>query len=152
MIKIIDNIINDIYNTSPDYHNQHIHIAVYPLKNASVIMAFVDSKTTRYKQLYKQLRKMNNDDQLAAINFIIHRYTENVFLSKEIDAETLNNPAFKIICQQGDILKMTVCDYLNMANGTRMVEAVVPSFSLSNRGKIPNLLSEKYALHNSTHN
>ena len=31
-----DNVINDIYNMSPDYHTKDIHIAVFPLEKTSI--------------------------------------------------------------------------------------------------------------------
>ena len=41
--------INDIYNTSPDYHIKAVHICVFPLEKSSVIMMFIDSKDKRYR-------------------------------------------------------------------------------------------------------
>ena len=77
-----DDIINDIYNMSPDYHTKEIHIAVFPLEQESVIMLFIDARDNRYRKFYRQLNKLPLEEQLSAINYIIFSYSENVYISE----------------------------------------------------------------------
>lgn len=75
-----DDVINDIYNMSPDYHTKEIHIAVFPLEQESIIMLFIDARDKRYRKFYKQLNKLPLEEQLSAINYIIFSYSENVYM------------------------------------------------------------------------
>lgn len=134
-----DNVINNIYNCSPTYHTEDIHIAVFPLEAASVILAFVDTKSKRYRQFYKQLNRLSEEDQLAAINYIIHSYSENVFLSKNIDEKVMKDRAFLDVCRKsGEMISFDLFqDVLSKA---------VEEYSLSKRNTIPNLLSKENQL------
>ena len=134
-----DNIINDVYNYSPNYHTKDIHIAIFPLAKCSAIIGFVDSQITRYRSFYKQLRKLQPDDQLSAINYIIHSYAENVFLSKAISKDVLQSKCFKDVCQKSSIAS-------SVNPNKNPISSLISEFSLSKRSSFPNLLSEDYAL------
>lgn len=135
-----DRVVNDIYNLSPDYHTKDIHVAVFPLESSSVVMLFIDSRDKRYRKFYRQLKKLEPDDQLAAVNYIVHAYTENVFLSKKINEKALRDPRFRDVCQKaGDFLSSNPF-------ASDALPTAVREFSLSNRNSIPNLLNRKYAL------
>lgn len=135
------NIINDIYNLSTDYHPKDLHIAVFPLENTSVILLFIDSRVKAYRRFYRQLNKLELSEQLAAINFIIHSYTENVFLSKSIPLEVLNDENFRKVCQKDSYLISTTP---NQQPDRKSFAA--QEFSLNKRNTIPNLLSKEFAL------
>ncbi len=134
-----DNMINNIFDLRQEYRVEEIHLAVFPLENTSVIFMFVKSGTKKYRKFYKQLNKLDLADQLSAINYIILSYSENVFLSKEIDAKVFENEKFLDTCQ-----KTLVC----MGHGTpkEEISAAISEYSLKKRNQIPNLLSEHYAL------
>lgn len=135
-----DKVVNDIYNLSPDYHTKDIHVAIFPLESSSVVMLFIDSRDKRYRKFYRQLKKLEPDDQLAAVNYIVHAYTENVFLSKKINEKALRDPFFRDVCQKaGDFLSSNPF-------ASDALPTAVREFSLSNRNSIPNLLSREYAL------
>ena len=138
-----DNVINDIYNMSPDYHTKEIHIAVFPLEKTSVVMMIVDSREKRYRKFYRQLKNLSQQEQLSAINYIIFSYSENVFISKNIGDEVLKNKYFLETCQKCDI---AVSDY--PCGDT--LQAAIREFSLSKRKDVPNLLSPQYALRGKT--
>lgn len=134
-----DNVINDIYNMSPDYHTKDIHIAVFPLEKTSIVMMIVDSREKRYRKFYKQLKKLPLQEQLSAINYIIFSYSENVFISKNIGDKVLKNKYFLEACQKCNV---AVSDY---PFGDAL-SAAIREFSLSKRKDVPNLLSAQYAL------
>lgn len=134
-----DNVINDIYNMSPDYHTKEIHIAVFPLEKTSVVMMIVNSREKRYRKFYRQLNKLSLEEQLSAINYIIFSYSENVFISKDLGDEVLKDKNFLETCQKCNI---AVSDY---PFGDAL-PAAIRDFNLSKRKDVPNLLSRKYAL------
>lgn len=134
-----DEVINDIFNMSPDYHLQNIHFMVLPLESSSIVMLFVESRTRRYRKFYRQLRKLSLDEQLSVINYMIFLYSENVFVSKKLEDTVKNNEAF-----------LDVCKTLSNAQAPRYFEdaltAAIREFSLSRRNTIPNFLSKEYSL------
>ena len=134
-----DDVINDIYNMSPDYHTKEIHIAVFRLEQESIIMLFIDARDKRYRKFYKQLNKLPLEEQLSAINYIIFSYSENVYISKSIDESILTNEHFVATCQKSSIATASH-PFGNALN------AAVAEFSLSKRNEIPNLLSEEFRL------
>lgn len=133
------NVINDIYNFSPDYKTESIHVAVFPLETQSVVMMFIEQGKKRYRKFYKQLQKLSLEEQLAAINYIIFAYTENVFLSIDVAEKMQKNHRFMDTC------RMTTDYQATTLFGDPLVTAV-KNFSLSNRNTIPNLLSKEYAI------
>lgn len=133
------NVINDIYNMSPDYHTKEIHIAVFPLATKSVVLMFIDSREKRYRKFYRQLKKLPLDEQLATINYIILSYSENVFLSKAISDDVLRNKQFLDVCEKCNIA-------VSGSPFNDALQTAIAEYSLSNRNKIPNLLSAEYAL------
>lgn len=133
-------IVNNIYNMSPDYCTQDLHICVFPLENSSVIMMFIDSKYKRYRSFYKKFNKLSLEKRLGIINYIIFLYTEEMFLSKEIDSDVLNNKNLQ------DISKQTTIAMTINADDKEAIEEAKKVYDLSNWHTIPNLLSAEYKL------
>lgn len=130
-------IINDIYNTSPNYKIQDVHICVFPLEKSSVIMMFVDSKNKRYRSFYKQFKKLKLNDKLAAINYIIFSYSEDVFINKKVSVEVLKHKGLIDVSRNSfDILSTT----LNFDTSAVIRE----NLDFSKMNAIPNLLLEEY--------
>lgn len=134
-----DNIVNNIFSFSSTDYIENINIAVFPLKSSSVILAFVEKTNTRYKEFFKQLNNLSLEDQLASINYIIFANTENVFVHRSLYELVNENEYFRDVC------KLTFDYKSNYANPNPYGQAM-KEFSLSNRHKIPNLLSKEYAL------
>lgn len=134
-----DGIINNIYLASANYHIENIHICVYPLKETSIVMAFVAHGCRRYSKFEKQLQKLTVDDQLATINYIVFSNTENVYMNRKLADKLQNDSTFKEICS-------LTGDYTIHAQNPDPLTQAINEFSLSRRTQIPNLLSKDYAL------
>ncbi len=132
-------VINNIYDHSPGYKTQDIHICVFPLKGSSVIFMFIDEESIRYRAFYKQFRKLSIDDQLAIVNFIIISYSEDYFISKKIPEEVINDKRITYTAQKSTIA-------LSDSPFSNPIEKAGQYFDLSNFTDIPNLLCAKYAL------
>lgn len=134
-----EQIINNIYNETPEYKIKYIHISVFPLKEKSVILLFIEDGEKRYRKFYKKLNALPVEDQLAAINYLIFSYTEDVFLHPDILSMVQSNSAFMDVCRKStDVEAYSVIE--------DPLPAMVKEFSLSQRTTIPNLLSSEYAL------
>lgn len=131
--------INNIYNFSEQYHMASIHVAVFPLNKTSVVLLFVESNTKRYRKFIRQLNKLDAEDQLAAINYMIFSYTENTFLNPTVYAKVKKDDKFMEVCRRTGIAQTAVGFY-------NPIEVAVDEFSFSKRSTIPNLLSKEYAL------
>lgn len=142
MVMVCDfenNVINDIYNMSPDYLTKEIHIAVFSLEQESIVMLFIDARDKRYRKFYKQLNGLPLEEQLSAINYIIFSYSENVYISKDIDESVIANEQFISTCQKSSIA-------IASHPFGNALDSAIAEFSLSKRNEIPNLLSEKFRL------
>lgn len=101
-------IINNIYNSSPNYRIQHIHINILPLKTETAIVMFIEDGDTRYRQFYKKFNKLKLEDQLATLTLIMFLYSEDMYFSKSIEKEVCES---KALCEAGkagqDIVPLT---------------------------------------------
>ena len=132
-------VINDIYNPSPNYEIRNINICVFPMQNESVIMLFIEDGDKRYRKFYKQFNKLDLDNQLAALTFILFAYSEEVYYSKTIKPELLSHPEMTLVVQSGQ-------DIMSTTQHFNPYEQIKSRFDLLRRRDIPNLLSEKYKL------
>ena len=133
------NIINDIYNESPDYEIKNIHICVFPLKAETAIIMFIDEGDKRYRKFIKQFRKLTLVDQLAALTFIMFAYSEDIYFSKSIENDVKRSQALCMTSRSSqDIFSLSPkIDGLNL---------IKDNYDLNKRHSIPNLLLEKYKL------
>lgn len=136
-----DSIVNNIYSQEQKYRIKAIHISVFPLKSTSAILLFIEDGVKRYRKFYRSLRKLPNDDQLAAINYLVFSYTENVFMNPTTHKELRKNDLFMDMCRKSTDFRSHTPFPLDDP-----LEAAVKEFSLSKRNEIPNLLSREYAL------
>lgn len=133
------NIINYIYNTSPDYKVKSIHLCVFPLESHTAIIMFADSENKRYRKFIKQFNRLTHDDKLAALTFIMFAYSEDIFFAKQIQQIVTDNPA---LCEASRSSQDVLSSYL----GVDPYEVIRENYDLSKRHSIPNLLSEEYKL------
>ena len=133
------NIINHIYNSSPDYEIRNINICVFPLQNESIIMMFIEDGDKRYRNFYKQFNKLTLEHQLAAITFILFAYSEEVYFSKAIKETLVSHHEMTQIAQSGQNILSTTRNF-------DPYEQIRSRYDLSKHVTIPNLLSEKFKL------
>jgi len=136
-----DGLINDLYNFNTDYKMKEIHIAVFPLAQKSVVLAFVEDGEKRYRKFCRQLKKLSEEDQLAAINYILFSYSENIFLNPEVQRSLKSDEVFMDICRKSTDFTSSFPVLFEDPLKRAMKE-----FSLSRRHEIPNLLSKEFAL------
>lgn len=134
-----DNLINDVYNSDPNYETSHIHIMVLPLEDTSVALAFIKDGDKKYKRFYKQLRKLPLNEQLATINYILFSNTENIFMNPTVAEKFMNDESLLDVCRK-------TCDYVATPFYVDPIGKAIKEFSLSQRNSIPNFLSQEFAL------
>lgn len=129
-------IINNYFNHAKKYKMEYLHIAVFPLKEATAVVVLIDPESTRYEQFEKFLSGTTLDRRLEIINRIIMLYTEDYFLSKQLSEETIKSLA--------DVAK-TLPDIFTF-NARISVKNAVKDYDLRRDICIPNLLSRDYAV------
>lgn len=134
-----DGIINNIYNFSEQYHMESIHVAILPLEKTSIVLLFVESGVNRYRKFIKQLNKLEAEDQLAAINYMIFSYIENTFLCPSVYNKVKRDTIFMEVCRRTTNVE-TPFPFINP------IDMAIEEFSFSKRNTIPNLLSREYAI------
>lgn len=132
-------LINNIYNLSENYHLEFLHLAVFPLKESSIILAFVEQGKKRYRKFFKELHKLPKEEQLSVINYIVFSYTENVFLNPDTAAKLSTNEQFMKICKK-------YVDVISPVMFSDPLPTAISEFSLCQHTSIPNLLSSQYSL------
>ena len=123
-----DSIVNNIYSQEQKYRIKAIHVSVFPLKSTSAILLFIEDGVKRYRKFYRSLRKLPNDDQLAAINYLVFSYTENVFMNPTTHKELRKNDLFMDMCRKSTDFRSHTPFPLDDP-----LEAAVKEFSLSKR-------------------
>ncbi len=133
------NIINNIYNMSPKYKVKNINICVFPLQNETAVFMFIENGDKRYRNFYRQFNKLDIDDRLLALTYIMLSYSEEVCFSKQINKEIFSNEQLqKISRNTSEILSPTpFVDPILVAKD---------AYDLSKRKLIPNLLLKKYKI------
>ncbi len=122
---------------SIDYHTQDIHICIFPLKESSIVMMFLDTRSKRYRKFYKQLEKLSYVDKLAAVNYIVFCYSEDIYIHKGIDVAVINDKKL-VEASRKTTMALSPLPIFNP------LEAANDNFDLSRRNEVPNLLLAKY--------
>ena len=133
------NLINNIYNRSPEYVVRNIHISILPLKAETIIVMFIEEGDKRYRRFYKQFNKLELEDKLSALTYIIFLYSEDMYFSKTIEKEITEN---QTLCNAG----RTTQEMFSFTPFFDPFEKLRESHDLSKRHEIPNLLSDKYRI------
>lgn len=137
-------IINNVYNDSKKYNLESLNICIFPLKGRTAIILFHKKQFTRYQEFVCQFNKLNENDKLSLINFIIFQYSEDIFISKKINDEVLNNQSLINTAKSTLTSFSTICD--TYERQTALLELAKNNFNLKKHSTIPNLLDEKFKI------
>jgi hypothetical protein len=125
-------VINNVFVKDPKYKVPTLHVAVFPLKTGSIVALFIDKHEKRYRPFYKQFAKLTEEEQLAAINYIIFSLSEDVYLSKKVHDAISGDEMLK---------KINGLTSIQFSTSPEMnPELIKKNFSFSHMGSIPNFL------------
>jgi hypothetical protein len=125
--------INNVFNKSNGYVIQPLHVSIFPLKDETVVMLFIEKNHNRYRQFYRALRKLPLEKKLAALNYMVFCLTEDVYLSKQLSEDYMKNEDFR------RVVGLT-STHLS-ANPGVTEECIDNSFSFKKMDLIPNFLT-----------
>lgn len=87
--------INDVFVTPENNRIQSLHLCVFPLSESSVVLAFYHKRNKKYRYLLHQFNSSSEERKLEFINYLVFKYTENYFISKEIQQTVLESVVLK---------------------------------------------------------
>ncbi len=139
VVDLDGKLINDIYCQDPKYKVEELHICVFPLENSTIVMMFIDSTDKRYRSFYKKFNTLSLKEQLSIINYIIFLYSEEMFLSKDLSNEVLQNQNLLYASKQTGL---AVSKNYNMD----AIKEAKKIYDLSRASEVPCLLDQKYKI------
>ena len=139
-INVVSDFNGDLINNPylDSKKQQMLFVCVFPLKKESVVIIFTDKNKRHYSTFIKQFKKLNLENKLKSILFMMFAYSENFFISKNIKADLIND---KKIMEIAKFLTLNV----NAPRSIAIKEALL-QFKLSNAFELENYLDEKYSL------
>lgn len=134
------NSVNKLNIMDKNYRVKNMYVCIYPMAAYSEVIVFIDERDSgRYRNFYKQLRSLDLSSQLQAIIYILFMCSEEMFVSKNISNDVLENPILREIARQSSTAKVP-------NKNTDTTAELNKTFSLSNMYDLPNLLSKNFAL------
>lgn len=124
--------INNVYNKNSKYKIQSLHVSVFPLESATIVMLFIDKNDKRYRKFYKHFKKLNREDKLATVNYIIFSLSEDVYMSKDVHDSFIDNDQLK------RITGLTSINFSDVPGGDSQL--LKENFDFSEMNSIPNFL------------
>lgn len=82
------NLVTDTYNTSEDIIVKHMHLCMFPLVSGSVVFAFYHEDDIEYDSFAEQFSKLEEEEQLAILSYIVYGYCEDMFFAKKFPHRT----------------------------------------------------------------
>lgn len=142
-------LINDLHCLKDSYKTKEIYICVFPLKEKTIILMFIDSDSKRYRTFYKKFKKLDENEKLEVINYIMFLYSENIFISPKVKGILEKDEKLKEITEKTSNILKNPLEILLEDNAEMQKEQrnyLCEEYRLDNREKITNLLEEKYKL------
>ena len=129
-------------NDNFDYRHrtQSMHIAVFPLHDETIVLAFYDKLDKKYQALHKQMTTKSLEDNLEFINYVIFEYTSNVFLSKSAFEIIKTNRSLQVTAAENNGLPNLGQDIYTWDD----LEIMKQLYQGPNLTNLPNFLSSKY--------
>lgn len=138
-----DEMINNVFNLDPSYKMKRLYINIFPLKDNTIIMLFVENNDKRYRKFRKQFNNLSFREQIKIINYIIFLYSDDIYISPMINESVFNDTELKRVF--GKMPNYEVYNN-NSCSQLKMIELATKDYSLSNIKNIPNLLSQEYSI------
>lgn len=94
------NIINDVESFDPNKRMEQLHLAVFPLKNKTVVIMFFHKDDRHYVKFKYKFDRLNQEDKLKYINYLIIKYCEHYAISPKIKTELLNDAQLRKLSEE----------------------------------------------------
>ncbi len=130
-------IVNDVYDLSPDVEMKDIHLCVFPFESETIVLLFYHRRDKIYRSLRHQFNSVSEEKCLEFINYLVFEYSETYFCSKSIENIINENQALRKVSQESN--GYPNLGYLSIMDMIDEYEPVKPN-------EIPNFLTEAYKI------
>ena len=122
----------------------YLYLCLYPFQNSSIILIFYEKNNRKYNRFFSELNELNLEEQLSIINFLIFVYSEDVFISKNIDSSVLKDMNLQHVAFTQPITrtKRTNAKIMQKAR----LDAFRRGYKISNHNTCVNLLSKDFSI------
>lgn len=131
-------IINDVFNNDKKYDLQDMHVCIFPEKEFTYILVFYKKYFQRYSQFAKHYTKLDSDERLRLLLFILLKYSEDYFYSADIQ-NIEDNPIVQDAITSTSIL---ICD--DEDGDKDKINKCIKEYDLNKYKKLPNILAKEF--------
>lgn len=118
-----------------------LHVCIFPMHDCTKIFLFTKNHDKTLRKFIKTFKKLDNDDQLRTICYIIFVYSEEVYMHPELKNKLKDNASvIEAITSIGQTL------HTDFSTNTEYTFALIRRNSLMKRYSFPNLLDEQYKI------
>ncbi|WP_165213112.1 hypothetical protein [Streptococcus tangpeifui] len=126
--------INNTKDFSKENRIQKLHLAVLPLRENTMVLAFYHKRDRKYKSLKSQFNSSSRLKKLEFLNYLIFAYTENYYFSPKVKDQIRTDEKLVLLSQE-------LFGEPNLGNN---IEAT--NYKRVEPNEIPNFLLEDWAL------
>jgi len=121
--------VNDTSNHSKNNRIQKLHLAILPLKEKTMVLAFYHKRDRKYKSLKSQFNSTPRLKKLEFLNYLIFAYAENYYFSPKIKEKIRTNEKLVLLSQEL-FGKPTLGQYVGVDSYKRVEPDEIPNFLL----------------------
>lgn len=133
------NVINNIFNLDFKKEMRQIEIAILPFTNKTRIIMFIKNGVKTYRRFYKQFNKLNLNEQLHTLFYMIILYSEFVFYDPKIENDLLKYKKISEASNRLPIISSFVKPSNLDLNTSEVLLKAKEWYDLQQRHKVPNL-------------
>lgn len=122
----------------------HFHLCCFPFKDKSIIFIFYPKNEHKCDNFFRDLNTKTREEQLSVINFLLFAYTDDIFISKEIDLSKIKQNLGLVACTLP--VSKTEGELTTKQRNIQLKKDFKETYALKNHIKYINLLSEEYKL------
>lgn len=118
-----------------------LHICVFPMRDHTKVFLFTKNNDKTLRRFIKSFNRLNPEDQLRTICYIIFVYSEEIYMHPE-----LKNKLSEISSVRDAITSIGQTIHTGFVTNIEQTIALIRRNSLTKRHTFPNLLSEEYKI------
>lgn len=123
-----------------------LYICVFPLKNKTAIMLFIDNNEKRYRKFYKGFKALSREDKLSVINYLLFLYSEDFYCSETLKQLLKKDKKVKEITGKTNMAGISFDDIMK----GNVYERLQAEYNLNEHKNFTNYLSVKYKIKEKT--
>lgn len=138
-------IINNIYNISPSYNLQPLHLCLFPLETSSIVLLFFKKGHNGLRKFCKSIKELTEYEQLQLISYMGFLYCEDIYMNQNIKELLKKYDSAKKTIETSSI-SMGFTENPEKVSDFQKISCIKKEFDLNQYKTFPNLLSEEFKI------